>query len=392
MNFNQHINEIEKKINYTFKDKSLLAQAFTRESFCNERRFEGYKSSEVLEFFGDSVLSTAIISILLEKKTERYAHGIKTDWGEGDFSNLKSKLSDKRNLSVSMASLDLQKYLIMGEGDLKGGIENEPSVMEDLFESIIGAIYIDCGMNIKTVINSVRTMLDVSVYSDKAITPPIQSYKNALQEWCADKKHRLPPPIYKTVSESGPDHKKSYKRGCYIGDKLYGIGEGKNQKIADTEAAHSALEALRSEEISKNAPTPDIQIKLRELCMKNKAPSPEWRDLGETADSTVTTPEFIIECRALGKYASGKGRSKQEARSAAAKIILEEIAAESKPKTTKQTHNQKKIYPKLKTQSQKNPKESKEKSGREPLIKPTQKKQQEIHAPKKKPAWQKKHL
>ena len=134
MDFKKHIPEIEKRIGYTFHDKSLLTQAFTRESFCNEKRGKGYMSSEVLEFFGDTVLSTAIITILLEKKTPRYIYGIKTDWNEGDFSNLRSKLSDKRNLSKSTAELGLQEFLIMGEGDAKTGVQSEPSVMEDLFE------------------------------------------------------------------------------------------------------------------------------------------------------------------------------------------------------------------------------------------------------------------
>ncbi len=391
MNFNQHISEIEKKIHYTFKDKSLLTQAFTRESFCNERRGEDYKSSEVLEFFGDSVLSAAIISILLEKKTERYAHGIKTDWNEGDFSNLKSKLSDKRNLSKSMAELGLQKFLIMGEGDMRGGVENEPSVMEDLFESIIGAIYIDCGMNIKTVIASLRVMLDISVYSDRSTVPPMQSYKNSLQEWCADKRRRLPPPVYTTVSESGPDHKKSYKRACCIGSKTYGIGEGKNQKLADADAARLTLEMLQSEEMAKNAPTPDIQLKLRALCAEKKAPSPEWRDLGETEDSTTEIPVFAIECKALGITASGKGRSKQEARSAAAKRILELVHAENASKTPKKSVRpvQSKNYPKLKSDAPKAPKESprpKAQEAKEPHRSKT------AHAPKRRPAWQKKHL
>ena len=344
MDFKKHIPEIEKRIGYKFKDKSLLTQAFTRESFCNERRGEGYMSSEVLEFFGDSVLSTAIITVLLEKKTVRYAHGIKTDWNEGDFSNLRSKLSDKRNLSKSTAELGLQQFLIMGEGDAKTGVQSEPSVMEDLFESIIGAIYIDCEMNINTVISSVKKMLDVDVY-EQSSEPPMQSYKNALQEWCADKKHRLPPPIYKTISESGPDHKKSYKRGCYIGDRLLGVGDGKNQKLADSEAARVALEALRNEAAERNAPTPDLQIKLRELCAKEKQPSPQWRDLGETPESSIEAPIFKVECRAMGKTSCGTGRSKQEARSAAAKTILDSVM--EKPKQKPKTALQKKSYPKL---------------------------------------------
>lgn len=238
--------EIEKKIGYTFKDKSLITQAFTRTSFCNEEHSRTkLQSNEVLEFFGDSVLSLAIISFLLKDCTERYEHGIRTKLTEGDFSNIKSKLSDKKNLSSCTKSLGLQKFLRVGEGDVKLGISNEPSVMEDLFESIIGAVYIDSGMNLSTVMNVVSGMLDVGVYTEK--TPPIQSAKNALQEFCADKKRRLPSPVYKTASEEGPDHKKIYERAVYIGERLVATGKGKNQKLADTEAAEKALAILKSE-------------------------------------------------------------------------------------------------------------------------------------------------
>ena len=68
----------------------------------------------------------------------------------------------------------------------------------------------------------------ISNYSGTAA--PIQSFKNALQEWCADKKHRLPAPVYKTVSESGPDHKRVYERAVYVGERLVATGKGKNQK------------------------------------------------------------------------------------------------------------------------------------------------------------------
>jgi ribonuclease-3 len=239
----------------------------------------------VLEFFGDSVLSTAIISLMLKEKTERYEHGVYTQLNEGDFSNIRSKLSDKRNLSGSMALLGLQKYLLMGEGDAKLGVENEPSVMEDLFESIIGAVYIDCGMNIDRVIKVVSKILDTSVYFS-AEAAPIQSYKNALQEWCADKKHRLPAPVYKTVSESGPDHKRLYERAVYIGDRLVATGKGKNQKIADSAAAEAALEILKSENQPKKEINLESITKLKALAVKNKQPSPEFRDLGESERST----------------------------------------------------------------------------------------------------------
>ena len=251
----RNVPEIERILGYTFRDKSLLMQAFTRSSWCNENG-GGYQSNEVLEFFGDSVLSAVIVSFLFSLRTERYRYGIRTELGEGDFSNIKSKLSDKTNLSRSTKKLGLEKYLLMGEGDVKLGIKDEPSVMEDLFESIVGAVYIDTGKDIPTVTSVVSKILDMSVYADSRA--PEVSPKNALQEWCADKKRRLPAPVYKTLEERGPDHKKVYVRGVYIGERLVAAGEGKNQKTADAKAAEEALLRLRSEQESATADVPAV--------------------------------------------------------------------------------------------------------------------------------------
>ena len=336
MDFKKYIPEIEKKIRYKFKDKSLLMQAFTRSSYCNEHKSRGTSpaSNEVLEFFGDSVLSTSIVSLLMKSNTKRFEHGISTPLKEGDFSAIRSKLSDKSNLSRTTASLGLEKYLLLGEGDAKLGIANEPSVMEDLFESIIGAIYIDCDMDISVVIGVVSGLLDVEEYSRRT-EAPMQSYKNALQEWCADKKHRLPAPVYKTLSESGPDHKKSYERACFIGDRLCGTGIGKNQKLADTAAAKAALELLMSEQTRASSSAIEALSKIKDYATKNKLPSAQFRDLGETEKSTESTKEYAIECRFAGKSACGTGPSKQDARAKAAEAILIAIEEENKPKSKK---------------------------------------------------------
>ena len=246
MDFNDSIKYIEERIGYTFRDKSLLRQAFTRASFCNEanvRDKTGYQSNEVLEFFGDSVLSATIVTSLIKIKTERYKYGISTTLKEGDFSNIRSKLADKKNLSENIERMGLSKFLIMGEGDSKLGIEKEKSVREDLFESIIGAIYIDSDFDMKAVMHSVELMLDLSVYltSKKA---PMQSFKNILQEWCADKKRRKDPPIYKKIDECGPDHDKTYTCVCIVDGEVVGEGKGRNIKLAESAAAEVALVRL----------------------------------------------------------------------------------------------------------------------------------------------------
>ena len=373
-----NIKEIEKKIGYTFRDKSLLTQAFTRTSFCNETNPTAkvkYHSNEVLEFFGDGVLSLSIISFLLRECTERYEHGIRTELDEGDFSNIKSKLSDKQNLSKSMKALGLEKHLLMGEGDLKLGIQNEPSVMEDLFESIIGAIFIDSDMSIRTVMDVVAGMLDTSVYTSRQKIA--QSAKNALQEWCADKKRRLPTPRYETLSEDGPDHKKTYMRACYVGDKLVGRGIGKNFKLADAAAAEDALKTLMAQEeqnmqskVVKNenksnkstqpaeptvkspkikksteAKINDAEIptakptqkattptaKLKNYATSNKKPSPVFKDLGSVGKGQ--NAEYKVECSFMNETTLGVGKSRIEARESASQLMAEKLGVGKKKQT-----------------------------------------------------------
>lgn len=340
MNFNENIEKIEAAIGYTFNDKSLLRQAFTRTSFCNEqsRGKNKYISNEVLEFFGDSVLSASIVTLLLKGRTERYEFGLKTELDEGDFSAIRSNLSDKKNLSETTKALGLQKYLLLSRGDEKLGIENEPSVMEDLYESIIGAIYIDCGMELSVVIGVVERTLDVSAYAIGNEAPK-KNAKNLLQEWCDDKKHRLPHPEYRVLSESGPDNKKVYECGAYIGERLYGKGIGKNQKLAESAAAAVALEVLMAENRRPKADVSEVASKMRELASKNKAPSAEYRDLGETENSSVNVKEYAIECRFMGRVAIGTGLSKPDARAAAALSIINELEKSDKSKRTQASKN-----------------------------------------------------
>ena len=348
--FKAHIKEIEGTIGYVFRDESLLTQAFTRTSFCNEHHGHGktgYQSNEVLEFFGDSVLSLSIITYLLSEKTERYEFGIRTELGEGDFSNLKSKLSDKKNLSASTLSLGLQRFLIMGEGDEKLGIAREPSVMEDLFESIIGAVYIDSDMDVPTVMKVVARMLDMSVYRSSGAASV--SAKNALQEWCADKSRRLPAPIYKTLAECGPDHKKEYERGVYVDGKLIAKAKGKNLKSADTACAELALKLLRSveekngsgaSEKGKKLNTPPGKCsktpvgngakgapvscegstaRLRELAASMGLTTPRFRDLGEEQGQSGS---YRVECKVGELSGIGTAKDRHTARELASHAVI----------------------------------------------------------------------
>lgn len=327
MDIFKHLSEIEEILGYTFRDKALLVQAFTRTSYCNEERARGkdYQSNEVLEFFGDAVLSAAIVSLLIRGSSTRYAHGIHTKLSEGDFSNVKSHLSDKSNLSVHLGKMGLERYLLMGEGDKKMGMENQPSVMEDLFESIVGAVYIDCEMQMNVVINVVSRMLDAGEYLEKGNTS--QSAKNLLQEFCADKSRRLGAPRYCLVSESGPQHKKEYIFACIIGEKEYGRGTGKNHRAAESAAAEAALIRLQEEYAQKDAPaqahhpadTP--MSRLHEYATRRALAAPLYEER-EAPQSTVREPAFLCTCHFHGRSTEAVGSSKRAAKQEAAKAML----------------------------------------------------------------------
>ena len=331
--FFRYTDQIEKKIGYVFKDKSLLAQAFTRTSFCNENKSKNaeYQSNEVLEFLGDSVLSAAVTTMLINDNAGRYEYGIKTVLAEGDFSNIKSKLSDKTNLSESIKKLGLQDFLLMGDGDVKLCIQNEPSVMEDLFESILGAVYIDSGEKLEIIRGVITKILDVSLYLKSKERGVDRSYKNLLQEFCASKERRLPPPVYRITAE-GPEHERLFTAECYVNGVKVSTGVGKNKKSAETDAAREALTALGSTEavVNEGERKYDLtaQERARRYAKDKNIPTPEYSDTEETEASTKTRAEFRTKCSFNGLNAIGVGASKKEAREAAVLQILAELGVD----------------------------------------------------------------
>lgn len=329
MEFEKNRHAIEETIGYTFRDGSLLRQAFTRTSYCNEKKMRGEavpQSNEVLEFFGDGVLSAAVISLLIRRCSERCSYGVYTSLDEGDFSNIKSHLSDKRNLSKSMRELGLSRYLLLGAGDRKMGIAEEPSVMEDLFESIVGAVYIDCGFSMETVEGVVGRMLDVGDYLQRS-GEAVKSPKNALQEYCADKARRLPPPVYSMISESGPEHAREYAYLCTIGGVPYETGIGKNRTQAESDAAEKTLRRLLAEqpEEEEKGNAPSATASLARYAAKRRIPPPCYTDLGERCDTGDYAKIFLAECRLGNRSATGEGRSKKEAKNAAAENLMQSL-------------------------------------------------------------------
>lgn len=174
------LNYIQDQIGYTFRNKDLLQQAFVRKSYSAEN---GGENNEVLEFIGDKVLDLMVIRML----TDRY--GSYTEGGEwneyssrfdeGELTELKSSLVEKKTLAQRMRELGFAKYLIMGHGDELQKVDREQSVQEDLFEAIIGAVALDSGWDMKSMQDTVEIMLN----PDEFLEESDDDYVGLLQAW-----------------------------------------------------------------------------------------------------------------------------------------------------------------------------------------------------------------
>jgi ribonuclease-3 len=223
---NRHIEQLEKILNYHFIDNSLLELALTHRSFQGE-------NNERLEFLGDSILNFVIAELLFKKFNLL---------PEGDLSRLRSQLVKAATLSEIGILLQLGDYLILGEGELKSSGWRRPSILADSVEAIIGAVFMDGGINATTdlITNWFKERID-------AIDPnDIQKdSKSILQELLQAKKIALPE--YSVVAIEGEAHRQNFKISCSILKLGLSIeGQGSSRKIAEQSAAEEVLKNLKN--------------------------------------------------------------------------------------------------------------------------------------------------
>lgn len=316
------VREIEAKINYTFVNKGLLIQAFTRRSFSNEEEQAGrevMQCNEVLEFCGDSILGAVIVSTLLARNGDMTAGYLKTALSEGAFSTVKSRMSDKSMLSERMTHLGLHRYLLLSNGDRERGIADEPSVKEDLFESIVGAVFLDSGGDFARVSDVVCGMLDIDAYLTERAS--VKNEKNRLQEYCQARKI---PFSYETLGMSGPEHDPTYTVSLAVGGKALAVGSGRNVKKAEMAAAREALLLLEGGTTVDN-PQDEKQPRtvLKEWADKTRA-SVAYTSCESDGDSLDA--RFTAICTVNGKtLGKGVGGSKREAMARAATEALDKL-------------------------------------------------------------------
>jgi len=228
MNIQQR-DELQVKLGYTFRDASLLTAALTHSSYANENKKSSIASNERLEFLGDSVLGMAVASLIYE---------CKPDLPEGNMTRLRAELVCEKSLAALSVKLGIGDCILLGHGEEKGGGRKRPSMLADAVEAVLAAIYLDGG--IEPVIALVKEHLAPD--ADR-MAPENSDYKTGLQELVQEKTGQTL--SYQITDESGPDHKKTFSVEARLNGALIGRGTGKSKKEAEQNAAKSALEKLK---------------------------------------------------------------------------------------------------------------------------------------------------
>jgi|YNPMSStandDraft_1061717.scaffolds.fasta_scaffold00004_96 ribonuclease-3 len=220
--------ELEKILKVKINNPSIFEQALTHRSYLTVvGTYGGYRSNERLEFLGDSLLNLIVSDFLFKSNS---------DFSEGDLTKLRSRIVNSQSLSHCGHSLGIEKFIMLSFSAEKALKEGSDSIVADTIEALIAAIYIDSGFNSARYF-VVEVLLPIILKSNLIYD---SNYKSLLLEKVQSL--GLPSPVYKVLSESGPDHCKHFQVGVYVENILLGTGEGRNKKAAEQDAAHNAIE------------------------------------------------------------------------------------------------------------------------------------------------------
>lgn len=213
-------------LGYSFSDLSLLQNALTHRSF-------GIPNNERLEFIGDGILN-CVIALALYRRYPALA--------EGDLSRLRANLVRQDALHRLAITLNLGSFLHLGEGELKSGGNQRPSILADGVEALIGAIYLDGGFETT---QSVIARLYLPLFDELVPGRVEKDAKTRLQEWLQGRKKALP--RYQLIQASGAAHEQRFEVACEIDNPPLRItGQGSSRRLAEQAAADGALKALKA--------------------------------------------------------------------------------------------------------------------------------------------------
>lgn len=221
-------NLLAKKLNIPFNNIELLKQAFVHRSYINEHPRFFLDHNERLEFLGDAVLELIVTEYL-------YNHYPNP---EGELTNWRAALVNSQSLAETAQRLDIEPYLYLSKGEAKDKKSKARNfILANAMEALIGAIYLDMGYEetkkfiTKHILSKLPHILQNKLYLDA---------KTHLQE-ISQEKYGITP-IYKVITESGPDHNKIFEVGIFLGDELVAKAKGTSKQEAQMNAAQKALE------------------------------------------------------------------------------------------------------------------------------------------------------
>lgn len=219
--------KLEEKIGYTFGNKKLLRQALTHSSYANEMKINKFEDYERLEFLGDAVLELVTSDFLFRERREN---------SEGRLTKLRASMVCEPALAFCARELSLEQYILLGKGEEATGGRGRDSIVSDVMESVIGAIYLDGGME------KASAFIHRFVLSDLEHKQLFYDAKTTLQEIVQQENNGEL--FYKLVREEGPQHDKIFDVEAYVGEKKVGEGSGHSKKAAEQQAAYQAILAI----------------------------------------------------------------------------------------------------------------------------------------------------
>lgn len=223
--------KLEKSIGYKFKKEKLLNEALTHRSYLNENPGWRFSHNERLEFLGDAVLELVATEILFSKYP---------NYDEGKLTSFRAALVNYQMLADVSKNISLENFLLLSKGESKDVGRARDVILANALESLIGAIYLDGGYD------------KAKAFIEKFVIVKLESvveqglYKDAKSEFQEKTQAKLKfTPVYKVLSEEGPDHKKIFTVGVYLADKLAAVGQGMSKQDAEVDAAKRALQEIK---------------------------------------------------------------------------------------------------------------------------------------------------
>lgn len=225
----EDFSDLLKLLDLKFKNPKLLKQAFLHRSYLNEVKSD-LPSNERLEFLGDSILSLV---------TSYYLYKQRGNATEGELTNLRAHIVKTQSLAQVARNLQLGKHLRFSKGEEASGGRNNPQLLANTYEALLGAIFLDQGLEtVQKIIN--KTLLPL--FEKEIKTGPPKDAKSNLQEIVQQRFKQSP--YYKILSQQGPDHAKYFTVAVFVNAKELGRGSGNSKQIAEEKAANLALKKL----------------------------------------------------------------------------------------------------------------------------------------------------